>query len=112
MTKLLDVKIRRSAEQVQRDGQYTIKSVSAPENTRYGSALRLTVTNDEDEERTLFVPYANEVSDQSNLGRLTQAFGKDIDSWPKCKIDVTIASDGRRAIKPVAKQKRSTRDIA
>jgi len=99
----LETKIRRSAQQVKQDGQYTIKSVTGPQTTRYGAALVLSVNDDSDQEKTLFLPYSNEVSDQSNLARLMQSFGKETNLWIKRKVDVTIGPDGRRTIKPVIK---------
>lgn len=102
MTKL-EVNVRKSIEQVNENGRYSIKSVSDPRNTKFGSALVLTLTNANGDERVLFVPHSPDPSDQSNLGRLVKAFGADTALWLKKKVDIEIGADKRRTVRPITK---------
>jgi len=103
MSPQLLVNLRKSVPQVTTFGRYTIKDVSEPQNTKYGQAIILLLLASAGEERVLFVPYSQDVSDQSNLGRLVKAFGSDTALWLKKKIDIEIGPDKRRTVKPVTK---------
>lgn len=100
MTKL-QVKITEYPPQVTQAGRYTIQAVKGPQDTRYGPSLVAIVTNAKGEERSLFIPYSAEVSNQSNLARLVAGFGEETERWIKRKIDVSIGNDGKRRIDPV-----------
>jgi hypothetical protein len=100
MTKL-QVKVSEYPEQVTQSGRYTIQSVKGPTETRFGLALILIVTNTKGEERSVFVPYAVEISSRTSLARVMAAFGDDTERWSKRRVDITIGSDGRRRIDPV-----------
>jgi hypothetical protein len=84
-------------------GRYEIEAVKPPQETRYGQTLILIVTNTEGQQASLFVPYASEISEQSNLGRLVRSFGDDTDHWIGKKLDISIDQTGRRTVEPVAK---------
>jgi hypothetical protein len=101
MTKLV-TKIADYPEQVIQSGRYTIQAVKGPQETRFGLALINIVTDTKGEERSLFVPFSTEVSPRTNLARLVQTFGNDTDRWVRRKVDVTVGSDGKRTIEPVA----------
>lgn len=99
----LEVKVRKSIEQVRQNGRHTITAVSEPRNTKFGMALAVTLTNANGDERLLYVAYSSDPSDQSNLGKLVAAFGPDTSLWLKKKVDVVIGADGKRSVKPVVK---------
>lgn len=98
----LNVKVSHHPAQVREDGEYMIKSVTTPKPSNYGSAIVLTVLNKDREERALFVPFSSEVTDQTNLGRLVNAFTDDTNQWVGKRINVTIENN-QRTIEPVAK---------
>jgi len=102
MTKL-DVKITHYAEQVTQPGLYRIRSVKSPQETRFGPAVILILSGTKGEERSLFVPYSSETTEQTNLGRLVKAFGDDTDHWTDKHVDVTLDELGKRTIRPVVK---------
>ena len=99
----LNVKVSHHPAQVSEDGEYTIKSVTTPQPSKYGSAIVLTVLNKDREERAVFVPFSSEVTDQTNLGRLVNAFTDDTNQWIGKRINVTIENN-QRTIEPVARQ--------
>lgn len=100
MTKL-QVKVSEYPEQVTQSGRYTIQSVKGPQETRFGLALILIVTNTKGEERSVFVPYSTEISSRTSLARLMAVYGDDTERWSKRKVDITIGNDGKRRIDPV-----------
>lgn len=97
------MKIAEYPEQVAQSGRYTVRAVKGPQETRFGPALINIVADAKGEERSLFIPYSAEISSRTNLARLLQAFGDDTDRWVGRKVDVTVGSDGKRAIEPVVK---------
>ncbi len=99
MTKL-QVKISEYPEQVTQSGRYTIQAVKGPQETRYGLALILIVTNPKGEERSLFIPYSTDASTRTSLARLIAAYTDETDRWLKRQVQVTIGSDGKRRIDP------------
>lgn len=98
----LNVKVSHHPAQVREDGEYTIKSVTTPQPSNYGRAIVLTVLSKDREEKAVFVPFSSEVTDQTNLGRLVNAFGDDTDQWNGKRINVTI-DNNQRTIEPVGK---------
>jgi hypothetical protein len=96
----LSVKIVHHPGQVNENGQYLIKAVTTPQPTKYGTALVLTVVGKNGVEKALFAPYSEEVTDQTNLGRLIAAFGNDTDQWVGKRLDVAIENN-QRTIEPV-----------
>jgi hypothetical protein len=48
----------------------------------------------------LFVPFSEEVTDQTNLGRLINALGNETDLWVEQRVNVTI-DNNHRTIEPV-----------
>lgn len=102
MTKL-PVKITDFPDQVDQSGLLTIQEVKDPQETRFGLALILIVTNPKGEQRSLFVPYSTEISSRTNLARLLKAFSDDTTRWIGRKINVAISEDGKRTIEPVVK---------
>jgi hypothetical protein len=103
MSEQFEVNVTHSPDRVDKDGTYTIKNIAGPITGRYGPALVLTVMNSSNQERTLTVPYKEETTDRTNLGRLIQAFGKTKRTWLNRKIRVSIGEDNRRTIEPVTK---------
>ena len=101
MTKL-QVKVTEYPDQVTEAGRYTIQAVKGPQETRYGLALILIVTTNKGEERSAFIPYSTEASNRTSLARLLSAYSDETERWIKRKIDVTIDSDNKRRIEPVA----------
>jgi hypothetical protein len=97
----LNVKVVHHPAQVIEDGQFTVKSVTTPQPTKYGSAIVLTVVGRDREERALFIPFSSEVTDQTNLGKLVGAFGDDPDQWIGKRINVTIGDHNQRTVEPV-----------
>jgi len=81
-------------------GSYVIKNVKTKEQTRFGIANILTVSNSKGD-GSVFVQHSDEPSSRTNLGRLVKAFGDDTDRWVGKKIEVTIDDDGKRRIDPV-----------
>jgi hypothetical protein len=100
MTKL-NVRLAQYPSQLTQPGRYEIQAVKPPQETRYGQTLILVVTNAKGQQGSLFVPFAAETSEQSNLGRLVKAFTDDTDKWIGRKIDVSIDEAGKRTIEPV-----------
>ncbi len=96
----LNVKVVHHPSQVNENGQYTIKAVTTPQPTKYGTAIILTVIGKDREEKALFVPYSEEVTDQTNLGRLIAAVGPDTDQWVGKRVNVTI-EHSQRSLEPV-----------
>lgn len=96
----LNVKVVHHPSQVDENGQYTIKTATTPQPTKYGAAIVLTVLNKDRQERALFVPFSEEVTDQTNLGRLIGAFGNDTDQWIGKRVNITIENN-QRTIEPV-----------
>lgn len=86
----LDTKVTQYPGIVSDSGTYVIRSVKGPQETRFGPALILTVTDPKNREGSLFVPYSNETSKNTNLARLIAAFGTDTEKWIDKKIRVTI----------------------
>ena len=72
---------------------------TTPQPTKYGTAIVLTLVGKDVVEKTLFVPYSERVTDQTNLGRLIAAFGNDTDEWVGKRINVTIENN-QRTIEP------------
>jgi hypothetical protein len=99
----LEVNLRKSIPQIKEPGRYTVKNVSDPRSTKFGSAVPITLLDATGNEWALFVPHSPEPSEESNLGRLVKAFGKDTALWLKKKIDIEIGADKRRTVKPVTK---------
>lgn len=95
------MKITEYPEQVTEAGRYAIQAVKGPQETRYGLALILIVTNSKGEEKSAFIPYSTEASNRTSLARLLGAYGDETERWVKRKIDVTIDSDNKRRIEPV-----------
>lgn len=95
----LSVKVVHHPSQVNENGQFTIKTVATPQPTKYGTAIALTVLSKDREEKALFVPFSEEVTDQTNLGRLIKAFGNETDQWVGKRINVTI-DNNQRTIEP------------
>ena len=84
-------------------GNHTIKNVKGPQETRFGLTIILTTADSKNKEGSIFVPFAKEISKNTNLARLITAFGQETDKWIGKKIRVTFDSDGKRRIEPVAK---------
>jgi hypothetical protein len=99
----LSVKLTQWPEQVTQPGRYNIQSAKPPQETRFGSTLILIVTNAKGQQGSLFVPFAPETTEQTNLGRLVKAFGEDTDQWIGKQLDVTLDESGKRTIRPVVK---------
>jgi hypothetical protein len=99
----LNVKVAQYPTQITQPGRYEIRAVRPLQETRYGQTLILIVTSDKGQEASLFVPFATETSEQSNLGRLVKAFTDDTDKWIGKKLDLSIDQTGRRTVEPVAK---------
>jgi hypothetical protein len=97
----LNVKVAKYPPQVIQPGRYKIRAAKGPQETRYGQTLILIVANDRDQQGSLFLPFATEVSEQSNLGRLVKAFGDDSEQWIGKDLDLSIDQTGRRTIEPV-----------
>ena len=102
MTKL-PVHVSHFPEQVDEAGVYTIKQYKQPQKLQYGTSIILTVSDAKAQERSIFVPYAAEISDNTNLGRLVQVLGDDPDHWIGKKIEVIFDKEGKRKIVPVVK---------
>jgi hypothetical protein len=100
MTKL-NVRLAQYPSQLTQPGRYEIQAAKPPQETRYGQTLILVVTNGKGQQASLFVPFAAETSEQSNLGRLVKVFTDDTDKWIGRKIDVSIDEAGKRTIEPV-----------
>ena len=103
MTKL-NVNITKYPPQVTQAGRYTIQAVKGPMDTRFGPSLIAIITNAKSEERSLFIPHSQEVSDQSNEARLIAAFGDETEHWIRRKLDVSIGKDGKRRIDPATSE--------
>jgi hypothetical protein len=99
----LNVRLAQYPGQLTQPGRYEIEAVKPPQETRYGQTLILIVTNTEGQQASLFVPFATETSEQTNLGRLIKAFGAETDHWIGKKLDVSIDETGRRTVEPVLK---------
>jgi len=99
MTKL-QVNVAHFPEQVNEPGEYTIKQYRQPKELKYGVTITLITTNSKGEERSLFVTYKPETSDNTNLGRLVKCFGDDPEHWIGKKIEITFDQD-KRHIQPV-----------
>jgi hypothetical protein len=99
----LPVHVTHFPEQVDEAGVYTIKQYKQPKELQYGSSLILSVTDGKAQERSIFVPYSAETSDNNNLGRLVNGFGGDPERWIGKKIEVTFDKEGKRKIVPVVK---------
>jgi hypothetical protein len=99
----LNVKVAHYPTQVAQPGRYEIRAVRPLQETRYGQTLILIVTSDKGQEGSLFVPFATETSEQSNLGRLVKCLGDETADWIGKKLDVSIDQTGRRTVEPVAK---------
>ena len=99
----LPIHVTHFPEQVDEEGVYTIKQFKQPKELQYGTSIILTVTDAKSQERSIFVPYSSETSDNTNLGRLVKALGDDPDHWIGKKIEVTFDRNGKRRITPVAK---------
>lgn len=98
----IEVNVTHFPEQVTQPGRYTIQEVKLPQKTKHGDSIILIVTNIRGEERSLFVSYTSNTSDQTNLGRLVKVFSSNTDNWTKRQLDVTLEEDGNRRIEPVA----------
>ena len=96
----LNVKVVHHPAQVNENGQYIIKSVTTPQPTKYGTAIVITLQNKDREEKALFIPYSTEVTDQTNLGRLVNAFSDETNQWVGKRISVTI-DNNQRTVEPV-----------
>jgi hypothetical protein len=96
----LNVKVVHQPSQVNENGQFTIKSVTTPQPIKYGTSIVLTVLGKDREEKMLFVPFSEEVTDQTNLGRLINALGNETDLWVEQRVNVTI-DNNHRTIEPV-----------
>jgi hypothetical protein len=102
MTKL-PIHVTHFPEQVDEEGVYTIKQYKQPKELQYGTSIILTVTDAKTQERSIFVPYSAETSDNTNLGRIVKVLGDDPDHWVGKKIEVTFDRNGKRRITPIAK---------
>lgn len=98
----LESKIVHYPEQVTQPGRYLIKSVKPPQETRYGLTVILILTNTRGEERSAFIPYSSETTEQTNLGRLMKAFDSETDHWTGKQVDIALDESGKRTIRPVA----------
>jgi len=98
----LETKIVQYPIQATQPGRYLIKSVKAPQETRYGLTMIVIVTNAKGEVRSLFIPFSSETTEQTNLGRLMKAFDNETDHWIGKQLDVTLDESGKRTIRPVA----------
>jgi hypothetical protein len=99
----LNVKLAHWPEQVSQPGTYKIRSVKPPQETRFGPTVILILTSEKGEERSLFVPFSPETTEQTNLGRLVKMLGNDTDRWTDKQVDVTFDESGKRTIRPVVK---------
>ena len=99
----LEVKVTRYPSQVTEPGSYTIQNVKGPQETKFGQAIILTVTDSRNSERSLFVQYMAETTKNTNLARLIAAFGAETEKWIGKKIRVTFDLDGKRKIEPLGK---------
>ena len=99
----LEAKIVQYPEQVTQPGRYLIKTVKPPQETRYGLTMILILTNAKGEERSLFIPFSSETTEQTNLGRLMKAFNNETDHWIGKQVDVAFDETGKRTIRPVVK---------
>jgi hypothetical protein len=99
----LESRIVQYPEQVSQPGLYLIKSVKPPQETRFGPTVILVLTSAKGEERSLFIPFSSETTEQTNLGRLLKTFGNDTDRWTDKQVDVAFDESGKRTIRPIAK---------
>lgn len=89
---------------VDEDGQYTITSVKTSRPTKVGNMpiMAVRVLNKNREEKALLLPVFPSVTDQSNLGKLVNAFGQETENWVGKRISVRI-DNNRTVIEPMAK---------
>jgi len=99
----LESKVIRYPVQISEEGTYTIQNVKGPQETKFGQAIILTVTDDSNSERSLFVQYMAETTKNTNLARLIAAFGTETEKWNGKKIRVTFDLDGKRRVEPLAR---------
>jgi len=99
----LEVKVTRYPPQVTDQGTYTIQNVKGPQETKFGQAIIMTVTDSSSSERSLFVQHMAETTKNTNLARLIAAFGAETEKWNGKKIRVTFDLDGKRKIEPLGR---------
>jgi hypothetical protein len=99
----LKVIVTRYPAQVSEPGTYTIRNVKGPQETKFGQAVILTVTDSSNSERSLFVQYSPEITKNTNLARLIAAFGSVTEKWVSKRIRVTFDIDGKRRIDPATR---------
>jgi len=99
----LEVKVTRYPAQVSDPGTYTIQNVKGPQETKFGQAVILTVTDSSNSDRSLFVQYSPEITKNTNLARLIASFGAETEKWIGKKIHVTFDLDGKRRIDPATR---------
>jgi len=84
---------------VNESGLYTIKGVkTAP--TKFGSMMAIRVSGKSQEEKSILVPVFPKVTNQTNLGKLVEAFGDETDKWVGKRINITIENN-RSTIEPI-----------
>jgi len=102
----LEVKVTRYPPQVTEQGTYTIQNVKGPQETKFGQAIIMTVTDSSNSERSLFVQYSTETTRNTNLARLIASFGAETENWNGKRIHVTFDLDGKRRIDPATRGRR------
>lgn len=83
-------------------GRYRIENVIEKNEMRY-PALLLVLVNYEDKRYGMFIQLSadEEISSNTNLGRLIQAFGTETGNWVGKMVQVEIDAQGRKHVRPV-----------